>query len=242
MFVLRNEQQPRPEHAGARPGDRAYLDSEGIEYNTQWAEHYLLTLAYRRLHRIELEAMEDAAQAPPTPRYTGARSISQILNTIERLTERAEREEADQKQFMTIKGIIVEHDQDVVKLKHTSNQGRTACTGFVVAGHCTRCQVHTPGVLAYGFDALLQDCDNPMVQNSAYVSDKGGMSLTGYSAMEFNALSLIGKRDVLETIREVPVGMRAIVTYSRESGSARVVVWQGHMMPPPMQANPAGPL
>ena len=206
---------------------REFLIEQNIAFPDETTEDYLLTLAKRRIRRLE------EVNTPQRPqRYAGALTVSEVKDRMSTMKERAERDNQDGKSFISMKGKIIEYSEEFVRLKHQVVDN-DRCKGRVTDGVCMTCHTHTPGVLAFSFQIVIQDMEHSNCTLNAFVSDKGGRALFGMSPAEFNNLPSSERRDKLETIEDVAIGMRAILSYQIDEDYFSLIVWQATILPPP---------
>ena len=72
-------------------------------------------------------------------------------------------------------------------------------------------------VLVYGFKILVQDVNDSTVQLGVDVNNKAAEAMFGMTPFAFTCISANALRDGIENVQEVPVKLKMIVKYSKDS-------------------------
>ena len=142
-----------------------------------------------------------------------AGTLRDVKKAMDTLAEKCDHDATSKDRLFTSARFVIDElpDEQVVKCKHHAEWNK--CRGNIVRGQCRQCRVHTPGVLGYSFVVHIRDEAQQRDALIANVSDKGGASLFGMSAVQFNALPRAEKMLAIRRVRGAAVYGNMTVVY-----------------------------
>ena len=204
----------------------SYLDSESVEHDTSMPLEHLQMLVKRRQKRRARERGE-MRKKPMPDMLDMMKTLRRVRRAMAKLSE--DSSSTDDKLFTAACFVIdTLPDDRIIKCKHYADWQK--CRGNVEGGQCRQCRVFTPGVLNYSFQVLVRDRTD---SNSLYVniSDRGGTSLFGMTAVAFNAMSPAAQADAKARVVRVPVFGRMVCVYDRADDYFNNTVYECTVLP-----------
>ena len=205
---------------------RSYLNAESIEHDSTMDLKHLKMLVSRRVKRRAREHGEKPKW--PLDVTDTMKTLRGVRRAMSRLSEDL-RSDTEDKIFTKATFLIdTLPDRHLVKCKHHADWRK--CRGNVEGGQCRQCRVFTPGVLNYSFQVLVRDAEGA---NTLYVniSDRGGASLFGMTAMAFNAMAPAAQEHEKARVIGVPVFGRMICAYDRTDDYFNTTVYDCTVLP-----------
>ena len=189
-----------------------FLTAEGIEFDDADPLRYLQGRVRARLRR-KLSPAERVAEWNRCSAEAAVGTLGNVKQAMDALAERCDHDATSKDRLFTSARFVIDElpDEQVVKCKHHAEWNK--CRGNIVRGQCRQCRVHTPGVLGYSFVVRIRDEAQQHDALIANVSDKGGASLFGMSAVQFNALTHAEKRKQLQRLTGASAFVKVIVAY-----------------------------